>query len=262
MENLEKLEKLSWRDSLASFRIQRQSILLDCQNEMKKFYKVFHDKNVPVDILPADADLSGYKVVLLPQLIITKPEFRTRMEQFVQKGGTLILTYRNAVKDADNNIPFGEVLPVGYAELAGVTVTETESLQDLDAFPLVGLGAFSDSQGHGGIFRDMLKVQYAEILYRYDDPFYKEHAAVTRRKQEDGTVYYLGCGMEEAVTARLMDEIMTENQIHTISSDEGVEVLDRGGNGQKIRMYINHNDYEANAGNVTLKPFECKVEQI
>lgn len=249
-------------DSLASFRIQRQSILLDCQNEMKKLYKAFHDKNVPVDIIPADANLSGYKIVLLPQLIITKPEFRIRVEQFVQKGGTLLLTYRNAVKDTDNNIPFGETLPVGYTKLAGVTVTETESLQDLDAFPLVGQGICSDSRGYGGIFRDMLKVQDAEILYRYDDPFYMKYAAVTRKKQGDGTVYYLGCGMEEAITTRLMTMILTDHHIKTIPSDEGVEVLERGGDKQKIRMYINHNDYEAKAGNVTLKPFECRVEPI
>ena len=100
---------------------------------MKKLYKAFYDGNIPVDVIPAEADLSGYKVVLLPQLIITKPEFRAKAEAFVQNGGTLVLTYRNAVKDADNNIPFGEIVPVGYTGLTGVTVTETESLQDLNA---------------------------------------------------------------------------------------------------------------------------------
>ena len=45
------------------------------------------------------------------------------------------MTYRHAVKDADNNVPFGETLPVHYNALAGLTVEETESLQDYDAFP-------------------------------------------------------------------------------------------------------------------------------
>lgn len=40
------------------------------------------------------------------------------------------MTYRHAVKDADNNVPFGETLPVHYNALAGLTVEETESLQD------------------------------------------------------------------------------------------------------------------------------------
>ncbi len=249
-------------DSLASFRIQRQSILLNCQNEMKKLYKAFYDINVPVDVIPADADISGYKVVLLPQMIITKPEFRDRAEQFVQDGGTLVLTYRNAIKDADNNIPFGEVIPVGYTRLAGVSIAETESLQDLNAFPVVGENSFAGAEGFGGIFRDMLEVQDAEVLYRYGDRFYTDYAAVTRRKQGRGTVYYLGCALDEGTTAKIMGTILTDNQIGTIPSDDGVEVVIRGGEGQKVRMLINHNAHESIACGIALAPFECKVEEI
>ena len=173
-----------------------------------------------------------------------------------------MLTYRNAVKDVNNNIPFGQVIHVGYSTLTGIMVTETESLQDLDAFPLVGQGGFADSQGYGGIFRDMLKVQDAEVLYRYGDPFYQEYAAVTRRKQGSGTIYYLGCGMDETITARLMREIMTDNEIRTIPSDSGVEIVQRGSGTKRFQMYINHNDHEAKAGDVVLKAFECKIEQI
>lgn len=249
-------------DSLASFRIQRQSVLLDCQSEMKKLYKPFYDANVPVDVIPADTDLSGYKVVLLPQMIIAKPEFQTKVERFVQKGGTLVLTYRTAVKDADNNIPFAQEIPVGYTGLAGVTVVETESLQEPDAFPLTGEGTFAGSRGRGGVFRDMLAVQDAEVLYRYGDPFYQEYAAVTRRKEGGGAVYYLGCSMEESITAGLMEQIMADNEIETIPSDSGVEVVCRGGGAQAVRMYINHNGHTAAAGNVTLAPFAYKIERV
>ena len=249
-------------DSLASFRIQRQSILLDCQGEMKKLYKPFYDVNVPVDVIPADADISGYKVVLLPQMIITKPEFREKVTDFVQNGGTLVLTYRNAVKDADNNVPFGQVIPVGYTGLAGVTVTETESLQELNAFPVTGQGDFAGSQGYGGIFRDMLSAVDAEVLYRYADPFYTEYAAVTRRKQGAGTVYYLGCALDEAVTAKLMETILADNQIKTTLSESGVEVAVRGCGEQRVRILINHNDHQAQFQDRTLPPFGCIVEAL
>ena len=124
----------------------------------------------------------------------------------------------------------------------------------------MGQGAFAGSQGHGGIFRDMLAVQYAEVLYHYGDAFYQEYAAVTRKKQGSGTVYYLGCGMDEATTAGLMAAIMADNGIETVASDSGVEVVRRGGQEQSVRMYINHNDHEAKAGNVVLKPFECRIQ--
>ena len=64
--------------------------------------------------------------IFLPQMIITKPEMEEKVEAFVKNGGTVIVTYRHAVKDADNNVPFGETLPVHYNALAGLTVEETE----------------------------------------------------------------------------------------------------------------------------------------
>lgn len=249
-------------DSLASFRIQRQSILLDCQGEMKKLYKAFFDVNVPVDVIPSSADISKYKVVLLPQMIIVRPEFQNRVKDFVNAGGTLVLTYRNAVKDVDNNLPFGESVPVGYRELAGVTVAETESLQEILAFPLIGQGAFEGESGQGGIFRDMLEVTDAQVLYHYGDAFYTRYAAVTRKQHNKGMVYYLGCALDEAVTAKIMGTILADSHIDVIPSDSGVEVAIRGGAQQRVRMLINHNAFEASAGDITLEPFGCRIEEL
>jgi beta-galactosidase len=250
-------------DSLAAFRIQRQSILLDCQNEMKKIYKSFFDKNVPVDIIPARYDFSQYKVIVVPQMIITHPEIKTRIEAFAENGGTVVMTYRTAIKDTDNNVPFGETAPVGYNAFTGIKVVETESLQDLDAFPVTGQGAFAGSEGVGGIFRDMLEVDDAEVLYSYGDKFYTDFAAVTRKPCGKGMVYYIGCGLEESLSRKIYETIMAENGIETVITDSGVESVLRGDDESgRIRMLINHNDYEACAGDVVLAPFECRIVKL
>ena len=36
--------------------------------------------------------------IFLPQMIITKPEMEEKVEAFVKNGGTVIVTYRHAVK--------------------------------------------------------------------------------------------------------------------------------------------------------------------
>lgn len=246
-------------DSLASFRIQRQSILLDPAAEMQKFYKAFYDQNVGVDVIPEDREFSSYKVVILPQMIITKPEMEEKVEAFVKSGGTVIVTYRHAVKDADNNVPFGETLPVHYNALAGLTVEETESLQDYDAFPVVGSGVFEGVEGTGGIFRDMIKVQDAEVLFRYADAFYQEFAAVTRKQTGKGTLYYVGCGLEEKITKLLMEQVMRDCHFQMVPSEEGLEIVTRGNEKQKVTMYINHNAKEVTYGDMTLAPFACKI---
>lgn len=247
-------------DSLASFRIQRQSVLLDCEGEMKKYHKFYYDRNVPIDVIPADSDLTGYKVLILPQMIITRPEFQRKLKEFVERGGTVVLTYRDFVKDQDNNLVLGKRLPVDFDAFAGVCVAQTESLQDGQEFLLTGEGPCADVRGQGGIFRDMLVTQGADVLLRYGDEFYQEFAAVTRKAQKDGWVYYLGCGLEEPVLNRILEKISAQQNISLEVASSGVEVIYRGTGEDRVRMVINHNSYEAVYAGKTLAPFQCCIQ--
>lgn len=249
-------------DSLAAFRIQKQSILLDVQAEMQKFYKAFYDVNVPVDVVPGDTDLSQYKIVIIPQMIIEKSEFTKKAQDFVKAGGTLVMTYRSAVKDVNNNLTFGESIPVRYSSFAGVTVVETESLQEGQEFPLVGKGILSGLQGEGGIFRDMLEVADAEVLYSYGDTFYEDFAAVTRKAQGNGMVYYVGCGLDESTLHVIMNQIMSDNQIAAEQSEDGVEICYRGSGDKKIRIVMNHTAENVAYRDGMLKPYESRIQPV
>ena len=249
-------------DSLAAFRIQRQSFLLDCEVEMKKFHKVFFDANVPVDVIPAGSNLSGYKIVILPQMIIAKADFQKQVKEFTENGGTLVLTFRDFVKDENNNLLFKKVLPVDFDAFAGIYVTETESLQEGQEFPLAGEGEFACTQGEGGIFRDLISVTDAEVLFRYNDVFFKDYAAVTKKHQKDGFVYYLGCGLDETVLKQLLKKMADEQGIVSEHSTDGVEIVYRESEDRKIKITMNHNAFEVQSAGVTLAPFECKVEEV
>ena len=246
-------------DSLAAFRIQRQSLTLNCEAELKKYHKYFYDRNIPVDVIPARADFSGYRVVILPQMIVTDPRFQQRLKAFVQQGGIALLTYRDFVKDLDNNLVFGKQLPLDFDGFAGICVAETESLQDGQNFPLAGEGDWSGAAGQGGIFRDMLECGDAQVLLRYRDPFYGEYAALTRKAQQKGWVYYLGCGVEEALLNRLLGEICAKQGIAGEASAPGVEVVYRGSGKDRIRLVMNHNARPAPYQGQTLEPFQCCI---
>jgi beta-galactosidase len=150
-------------------------------------------------------------------------------------------------------------MPVNYNELTGIAVVETESLQEYDAFPITGKGDFAGRTGTGGIFRDMIEVKDAEILYSYDDDFYREFAAVTRKKTGKGIVYYIGCGVDEATNSQLMKTVMKDNDIEMLNTPEGVEVVSRGPAEDSVKMYINHNPYRTETDGVELAPFEVKI---
>ena len=192
-------------------------------------------------------------------MIVVKDEFRAKVKEYVNNGGTAVFTYRNAVKDENNNLTLGKVIPVGYDELTGVYVDETESLQDINAFPIIGNGEFKGKNGTGGIFRDMLVPTTAEVMFKYGDDFYKNYAAVTRNNYGKGKAYYLGCSTDENTLKNIIGTIINEVGIVPIYSDEGVEFVRRGIGKEAINFVINHNGYTAQFGDFSLKPYECKI---
>lgn len=249
-------------DSLASFRIQRQSIVLDCQKEMQRLYRPLYDGNVMTDIIPQNRDFSKYKVVIVPLMILAKAGFQERMKEYVKNGGVVVLTYRDAVKDQDNNLMFGETLPAGYTKMAGIFAEEFESVQSTREFPLIGTGRCEGRTGYGGVFRDMLAAQEAEVLYRYGDSFYDGYAAVTRNTYGKGRVYYIGCSPDDGTAAHIMGIVMEDAGITPIESPDGVEVVYRGKGDHQIRMWMNHNEHTVHMGDIELGPFEFKVDYV
>lgn len=246
-------------DSLAAFRIQRQSILLNNMEEMKKLYKPFYELNINVDVIPSKEDLSGYKVVIVPQMIIFKEDFEKKLREFAENGGTVVMTYRTAIKDRDNNLMLNKVLPINFTDFAGVYIEETESLQDFDAFPICGNGEYLDESGTGGVFRDMLVPNGAETLYKYGDKFYREYSAITKNSYGKGTVYYFGCTPDQNTIKNVMENIIRDENIEYIKSPDNVEITVRGDKDSRVKMIINHNDFEVDAGGISLDAFETKL---
>ena len=242
-------------DALASFRIQQQSILLDCETEMKRLHSALFRTGQSVDIIPASRDFSHYKLVLVPNLIITDPHVAARLKAYVAGGGVAVVTYRTAVKDRDNNLVFGKTIPVDLGDLLGLYVEETESVQEYDCIPLAG----EKGSGTAGIFRDMVVPQGAQVLWRYDDPFYRSYAAITRNTYGQGAAYYLGTTPNQAILDRVLCQAMEEVGLERLDLPEGVESAVRGEGDSRVRILLNHNDVSVQALGQELAPFQVKV---
>lgn len=242
-------------DALASFRIQQQSILLDCETEMKRLHSALFRTGQSVDIIPASRDFSHYKLVLVPNLIITDPHVAARLKAYVAGGGVAVVTYRTAVKDRDNNLVFGKTIPVDLGDLLGLYVEETESVQEYDCIPLAG----EKGSGTAGIFRDMVVPQGAQVLWHYDDPFYRSYAAITRNAYGQGAAYYLGTTPNQAILDQVLCQAMEEVGLERLDLPEGVELAVRGEGDSRVRILLNHNDVSIQALGQELAPFQVKV---
>ena len=71
-----------------------------------EYYRYFYDRNIAVNMVPVDADFSKYKLIVAPVLYMVKDGMAQALEDFVEKGGTLVLTYMSGI-----------VGPVSYTHL-------------------------------------------------------------------------------------------------------------------------------------------------
>ena len=246
-------------ESMASFRIQKQSFLMDYKNELYRLYRPFYENNVNIDVIPSDVDFSEYKVLLIPTMIVFKSEVQKRIREFVKNGGKVVFTFRTAIKDYYNNLTLGEYNPSFYTDLIGGFVEEIESLQDGQSVVIKGINEFEGIKGTGRVFRDMLKTTTANSLFMYDDEFYNELSAITFNKFEKGEVYYIGTGIDNNIMDILAQKIIKEANLEHIESEIGVEVVKREVNDEEYYFVMNHTSDVKYFEGITLNAYESKI---
>lgn len=246
-------------ESMASFRIQRQSFLMDYKNEVYRLYRPFYENNINIDVIPSDVEFSDYKVLLIPTMIVFKPEVQERIEEFVKNGGKVVFSFRSAVKDYYNNLTLGELNPSFYNELIGGFVEEVESLQEGQDVKVKGRDEFTGIEGSGTVFRDMLKTTTAESLFMYDDEFFNELSAITLNKYGDGEVYYIGTGVDNDIMNIIAKKVLSEANIEVIESEDGIEVVKRKVNNEEYYFIMNHTALTKEFNGICLSAYESKI---
>ncbi len=239
-------------DNIWSWRSQRENPAIDFSTEAVRLYEPFYQLNTAIDVIRYDHDFSGYKVLLVPILKLADETLAKRLEEFVAGGGTVVISYRAGVKDKDNNIRFGEMIPGPLAELLGIEVEESESLHAGRSAKII------DNEGNRStctIWRDMVRPTTATVLNQYEDSFYSKYACVTENHYGKGKAYYIGGGIEETVLDLLSQKIANEVNLTIYESDKGIEVVERIVNHKKYLMVINHLETEGTYSGFSIAPY-------
>lgn len=226
-------------DNIWSWRIQRASAMFDFSTEMIRLYRPFHKLNASTDVIPADRDFSGYKVVLVPVMQIIDENLAKRLKDFAAQGGTVIFSYRAGIKKRNNNVQRGMSAPGLIGDLAGIRILESESLQHGQDARLVGADG---SEGTCSVWRDMVDPIDAEALYTYDGQFYNDKACITVNSFGKGLVYYVGGGADDLTMDKLAMKITEAAGVTTFASPEGLELVKRSMDGSEHIFFMNHSE--------------------
>ena len=138
-------------------------------------------------------DLSGYSLVICPQLYLFMNGIEEKLRTFVADGGTLVMTCFSGISDATNLAFLGDT-PYHLTDVLGIRETELDALHPEECnyaqFPdgitwrATGLCALTCPEG-------------AEVLATYTDDFYAGLPAVTRNRFGKGEAWYLAARFDD-----------------------------------------------------------------
>ncbi|MFG6147933.1 beta-galactosidase [Halobacillus sp. B23F22_1] len=246
-------------DNIWSWKGQVQSKGFDFNEELLRLYRPFYKLNTPIDVIPTNRDLSNYRVVVVPVMQVVDRHLSQKLEQFAETGGTVLFSYRTGLKDRDNNLRLGEILPGPVREMVGARVEEIESLTGAHKLKLTGKGEFAHTYGEISVWRDLLVAEEADVLYEYSDNFYNQYAAVTQNNVGKGMVYYIGGGLNEEPLDRIAKNILSSHGITFIETPENVEVYERLVEKESYIFVMNHSGSLQLYDGEELEPYTGKI---
>ncbi|MGV1003234.1 MAG: beta-galactosidase [Candidatus Nanopelagicales bacterium] len=246
-------------DNVWSWRAQPQSSTFDFVAELVRLYRPFYRHNLHIDVVPTTRDFSAYKVLVIPVLQIIDEALAARLREFAEGGGSIVFSFRAGTKDRDNNMHFGIPLPGLVADICGITIEVVESLQIDQTVPIAGTGAYEGLAGTCDVWRDLVIQGSAEVLFRYDDPSYRDRAVITRNRVGAGQVIYVAGGLDADVLDRVVTDLVGELGLPGIETPEGLEWYSRSGPDGEVVVALNHTDQVISYEGVELAPYESRI---
>lgn len=199
-------------ESMPSNRLKLKNLLLS-------WYAPLHARGIQVDLAPPGRDLSGYRLVIAPNLYLCTPE---HAESLAAVQGELVVGPFSGVVDAADQVHDGGA-PGPLRDLLGVTVDEFWPLSDGVVQPVVGTGP-RDAEMSARTWAEWIRVLDAEVLAHYAGGDLDGRPAITRK----GRTTYLSCLLDDV--RPVLDDVLARAGVRPVADvPDGVEATRRDG---------------------------------
>ncbi|MFC8620333.1 beta-galactosidase [Micromonospora purpureochromogenes] len=206
-------------------------------DRLQALYGALWRAGVTTDVVHPSADLSGYKLVLVPTLYLVRDADAEALRRYVDGGGTALVTYFSGIVDEHDHIRLGGY-PGAFRDLLGVRTEEFFPLREGERVRL-------DDGATADVWTEWLHPEGAEVLASYADGPLPGVAALTRHRVGRGTAWYVGTRLDEAATDRLVARLLAEAGARPpVAAPTGVEVVRRRDGDRSWLFAINHTDAE------------------
>ncbi|MEU8794465.1 beta-galactosidase [Streptomyces sp. NPDC048643] len=204
---------------------------------VRAWYEPLWRSSVAVDFVRPDADLSGYRLVLVPSLYAVDDAGAANLTGYAERGGTLAVGFHSGAVDENCHIRLGGY-PGAFREVLGVRSDELFPLLPGETAPLSGQ---VPPGATGALWSERLELKGAEAVARYEDGPLSGCAAVTRHALGAGSAWYVATHPDADTLAALLDRMCAEAGVAApLVGPPGVEVVRRRGVDADYVFLIDH----------------------
>ncbi|AIA04072.1 beta-galactosidase [Streptomyces noursei] len=239
-----------WQSWWALELDSRPSTALDHSRIALAHYRPLFEAGVACDVVPPARELSGYRMVVVPNLYLLTDRDAARLAAYVRGGGQLVVSFFSGiVDDCDRVRPGG--YPGPLRELLGLRVTEFWPLAEGrsvavgDGDPTAAGRGRQTGRAYAGradLWSEEIEVAGAEVVARFLDGELAGQPAVTRHDHGRGTAWYVGTRLEPALMRALLDDVRAAAGVAPVLPDlpPGVQATVREGAGGRYVFLLNH----------------------
>ena len=180
---------------------------LDYVEALRAWHHALLARGVTADFVPVDADLSTYKVVIAPMLFTAGAATLSRLDRFVQDGGTLLVTALTGATDEDATFhPTGPLGPLGNT--LGVRVEEYAPYPRTAQVTVEGATISIATE-----WSEVVQSKGADVIARFSGGLADGGPALTRQVSGDGEAWYLATNVTEPAAAVVLDEVLAATHV-------------------------------------------------
>jgi beta-galactosidase len=208
-------------------------------------FQAASEQRYNIDFVGPNADLNGYKLVFAPQMALMDKELAVRLKEFVEHGGTLVMSAHSAIKDRDNAFT-DAIIPIGLTDVFGVELDSFQTYQP----PSGAHNAIRFEDGSTPpvcVFAELLHPTTAQVIGRWEGDYLKDSPAATEQSFGKGRAVYYGSLFNVDAARYLIRRYAGGCGLKPLLADvpDQVEVTCRTKGGMDFYFLLNHGDSPA-----------------
>lgn len=243
-----------------AFKVQQMSEGFTYRRQAEALHAAYSSFGMNIDVIDERADISKYKIVIVPTHFVTNEDLVARLEKFAEGGGIVVVTNRSGVKDIHNTCLMSE-LPGKLKNLCGIKVSEYDAI----GCGTVELISEVGEKYTATCWCDVLELCGAKAWASYNSEFYSGKAAASVHRFGKGFAYYLGAIADERFYRALAEETLhksgipferlPENVEKTVRENSEIRFVFLFNNGEEKRSFLFRGEH------ITLRPYEVAVRK-